>query len=238
MLIGGTIRYEDGVKNTAGDTYSPTRKVAVELNFAIPEDPGIDADSYVNDVLDQAIALVNEKLGIAKPTRAAKVTSVSTDAKASYDAANVQTAENLKAALAENAAARKPRGPNKPKAVDETPLAGAATVVADGAAKPANVTATSSDPMIQHDIDAGTPPPAEKTTDPAAMEEWASEAVTEVTDKDLNDAVHKKNSVLKDPPKIKALIAIFNPDPKKPFTLREIPQAQRQPFLQKLEALA
>lgn len=215
MILGGTVRYEDGIKTTAGDQFSPTRKVAVELNFAIPEDPGVDAHSYVNDVLDQAINLANQKLGIKTATKAAKSITVGA---AEMDAANKAQVVMLKEALAEKLAEKAPakRGPGKPKAtevVDEIPLDGA--VAAVSANSPVSVTA-----------------------DPASMDEWGSEPVTEVTDKDLNDSVQKKNAVLKDPQKIKGLIGAFNADPKKPFTLREIPQAQRQTFLQRLDALA
>lgn len=219
MILGGAVRYEDGIKTTAGDQFSPTRKVAVELNFAIPEDPGVDADSYVNDVLDKAINLTNQKLGITTATKAAKSITVGA---AEMDAANKAQVVLLKEALAEKLAEKAPakRGPGKPKgfaggAVDEIPLDGA-------------VTAAGGTPVT-----ASTP-----IADAASMEEWGSEAVTEVTDKDLNDAVQKRNAVLKDPPKIKGLIGAFNTDPKKPFTLREIPQTQRQTFLQRLEALA
>lgn len=227
MILGGTVRYEDGIKTTAGDQFSPTRKVAVELNFAIPEDPGIDASSYVNNVLEQAITLTNEKLGIKTATKAAKIVearSANGNDADRLEAANREQAKLLQTALAEKIAeaTKKPRGPGKPKAaaevVDEIPLDGASTpTTAKNATAEAQATAAS---------------------DPASMEEWGSEPVTEVTDKDLNDAVQKKNAVLKDPPKIKGLIGAFNTDPKKPFTLREIPQAQRHTFLQRLDALA
>lgn len=224
LLLGGTVRYEDGIKTTAGDQFSPTRKVAVELNFAIPEDPGVDADSYVNDVLDQAISLTNQKLGIKTATKAAKAITVGA---AEMDAANKAQVVMLKEALAEKLAEKAPakRGPGKPKApaaevVDEIPLDGAVATLPPSATT------------------AQTPTTAAASADAASMEEWGSEPVTEVTDKDLNDAVQKRNAVLKDPQKIKGLIGAFNADPKKPFTLREIPQIQRQTFLQRLEGLA
>lgn len=73
-------------------------------------------------------------------------------------------------------------------------------------------------------------------SDPAALDEWESPPA-EVTDADLNSAVQKKNAVLNDPPKIRALIGSYNPDQTKVFQLREIPQAQRAGFLEKLEGL-
>lgn len=73
MIIGGIVRYEDGIKTTTGDQFSPTRKVAVELNFAVEE--GADAIAYVQNVLDTAIALTNSKLGLKVPTAAAVATT-------------------------------------------------------------------------------------------------------------------------------------------------------------------
>lgn len=227
MILGGTVRYEDGIKTTAGDQFSPTRKVAVELNFAIPEDPGVDAHSYVNDVLDQAINLTNQKLGIKTATKAAKAITVGA---AEMDEANKAQVVLLKEALAEKLAEKAPakRGPGKPKG--ET--------VGGGAIKIVSQTDVVADEIPLDGTATQTSTAQSVATDAASMEEWGSEAVTEVTDKDLNDAVQKRNAVLKDPPKIKGLIGAFNTDPKKPFTLREIPQIQRQTFLQRLEALA
>lgn len=215
MILGGTVAYEDGVKQQAGDTFSPTRKVRVELNFAVPEDPGIDADAVLAEVMEKAVNLTNEKLGITKPTRAAK-TVVAETGKVTPPAKVVtgKTKADLEAELLAKDKANAPaakRGP-KPKVV-----ADAAAVVDEAAV-----------------VEEATAPVA----DAASMEDWSSEPVTEYTDKDMNDHVTKKNATLKDPVKIRALIGSYNPDPKKPFTLREIPQAQRQVFLDKLEALA
>lgn len=63
------------------------------------------------------------------------------------------------------------------------------------------------------------------------------EPVAEVTDAELQSAVQRKNGELKAPDLIRALIAGYNPDPTKQFTLREIPQAQRAEFIDKLAAL-
>lgn len=217
MILGGTVAYEDGVKQQAGDTFSPTRKVRVELNFAVPEDPGIDADAVLAEVMEKAVNLTNEKLGITKPTRAAK-TVVAETGKVTPPAKVVtgKTKADLEAELLAKDKANAPaskRGP-KPKVV-----ADAAAVVDDAAV-----------------VAAETPDAA--VVDAASMEDWSSEPVTEYTDKDMNDHVTKKNATLKNPVAIRALIGSYNPDPKKPFTLREIPQAQRQVFLDKLEALA
>lgn len=230
MILGGTVRYEDGVKTTAGDTFSPTRKVAVELNFAIPGDPGIDAGSYVNDVLDKAIALTNAKLGLKAATAKAVVVKVGPSMIVEASQADVDSAKALDAAVKAKMREVK-RGPKHPPEKDEIPLGGAekpsATVGDEIPLDGAPTQSASASPVA----------PTSAGADAASMDEFSVEPVKEVTDKDLNDAVQKKNQAIKSPPKIKEVLAAFNPDPKKPFTLREIPQTQRQTFLTRLEAL-
>lgn len=83
--------------------------------------------------------------------------------------------------------------------------------------------------------------------DPAAIdfsEEVPAEepAVVEdakpITDADLNSALSKKNGEINDAPRIRKLIAEFNPDPTKPFSIAQMPAAKRPEFLTKLAALA
>jgi hypothetical protein len=74
QILGGVVRYEDGVKNTVGDQFSPTRKVAVELNFTLDAtDANGSTDPAIQLVLDKAEAFVNSKLGIVTKTLTAKV---------------------------------------------------------------------------------------------------------------------------------------------------------------------
>lgn len=76
--------------------------------------------------------------------------------------------------------------------------------------------------------------------DPSAVVDddlTSSAPVVSISDADLNAAVQKKNGELKQPPLIRALIGSFSPDPTKAFQLAQIPQAQRQDFLDKLAAL-
>lgn len=77
---------------------------------------------------------------------------------------------------------------------------------------------------------------AEAKADPAAIEEEVP--AKEISDSLLNEKVQAKNAVLGDPVKIRTLISTFNPDPTQHFVLREIPQSQRQSFLDKLKDLA
>lgn len=78
-----------------------------------------------------------------------------------------------------------------------------------------------------------------KVEAPKAEEDFLDAPVEETlpTDAELNALVQKKNAVLKDPVKIRALIATFNPDATKQFTLREIPHSERSRFVKELDAL-
>lgn len=223
MILGGTVSYEDGVKKDPGDQYSNSRKVRVELNFAVPEDPGIDPDSVLAEVMEKAIALTNEKLGLTKPSRAAASTVVAPLVAAA------KTEGKTKADLEAAAVAKAGGEPAKPTGAKRGPKPKVA------AEKPAEDWDTGNPTVVT----APTPATAttEATAEPATSDEWAADPVAEITDKSLNDAVSAKNGVLKDPPKIRALIGSFNPNPKKQFNLRDIPQEQRQTFLDKLEAL-
>ena len=83
--------------------------------------------------------------------------------------------------------------------------------------------------------DLGQAATVEARADPAAIEEEVP--VKEISDSLLNEKVQAKNAVLGDPVKIRTLISTFNPDPTQHFVLREIPQSQRQSFLDKLKEL-
>ena len=84
--------------------------------------------------------------------------------------------------------------------------------------------------------DLGQATTVEARADPAAIEEEVP--VKEISDSLLNEKVQAKNAVLGDPVKIRNLISTFNPDPTQHFVLRELPQSQRQSFLDKLKELA
>lgn len=82
--------------------------------------------------------------------------------------------------------------------------------------------------------------PETPAADPAGIDfdvELPAEEVKEISDADLNAAAQKKAGEGIDPTEIRKVIAGFNPDPSKVFQLRQIPQAQRQDFLDQLSAL-
>lgn len=214
LILGGVVRYEDGVKTTTGDQFSPTRKVSVELNFAVPEDPGIDADSVVQEVLDKAQSFVQIKLGLKVATVAAKTVVV-------------QTTTPTPAVEGP-----KKRGPKPKPVVVQVPLtegdksllraAGEDWDTGNSAASVAVPTTVASDPIAS-----------------GVEEDWdAAPEVVEITDKTLNDKVQVKNGTLKNPLKIRQLIGSFMADSTRAPVLREIPQEKRQEFLDRLEALS
>jgi len=211
-IIGGIVSYEDGVKTVEGDQFSPTRKVKVELNFAL-EEGGDDQDAAVNAVLDKAQLFVTRKLGLSAPTAAATRRKPDSGTPAVTPA---RTKEDLarEAGVAEGS---KP-GPKRTGA-SQAPTADPAAVVEPD---PAAVAATVA-PTAQED----------EFSVPATL------VVTPVSDDALNSEVQRVNQKLKDPVKIRGLVAEFKPaDWTQQFTLRDIPQAQRQEFLTKLKNLA
>jgi hypothetical protein len=59
-----------------------------------------------------------------------------------------------------------------------------------------------------------------------------------ISDKELHSAATRRNEAIKNPVAIRKLVAEYNPDPSKTFTMQQIPQGKRREFLDKLAALA
>lgn len=85
---------------------------------------------------------------------------------------------------------------------------------------------------------------SEGSSEPASSggDDWdtpvmPSEPVKQVTDAELGAAVQKRNAELGDPQPIRELIFSYNPDPSKPFTLKQVPMDKRPEFLAKLAVL-
>lgn len=209
-IIGGVVSYEDGVKTVEGDQFSPTRKVRVELNFSL--DDSEKSDTAIAAVLDQAQAFVNGKLNLKVPTAAARSSAKpATDPK---PAAGKSDKDKLaeKAGLPTTdltADGKKATGPKRPS-------------------KPVDDALNEEEPK----------PEAVKEGDGLEeLFEQGAEPAKEITDADLNHAVQTKNREIANPAAIKKLVASYNPDPAKNFTLREIPQEKRAEFTDKLDKL-
>lgn len=237
LVSGGLVSVEDGIK--AAEEYAPARKVRIELKFDVAE--GADGAEALDIVLDMANARLDQQLG-RKP-RTGRVVEVG----GSRPGDNPSTQGTAEAAVDEANAGKRTR---RTKAQIEADNAAAAARTADPAAITDDAVPQSDPAAIQDDATTSEPTGSaggeQTSADPAAIEDWdvPAEPVSNVTDADLNAAVQKRNGELQAtlgdaaPPKIRALIGSFNPDPTKPFNLRQIPADQRPAFLEKLKALA
>lgn len=126
------------------------------------------------------------------------------------------------------------RGKAKPKDEPKTPPAetvdDAASMVETKVEKPVKDESAIVDDEAAVNFDEVIAPAADES---AIVDEPAET----ITDADLNNKVTAKNGELKDPPKIRAFIASFNPDPTKGFQLSQVPQERRKEFLDKLAEL-
>lgn len=222
-ITTGTVSVEDGTK--AKEEYAPARKVRVDLSFDVPE--GGDAAAILDYASQLASQQVQRQLGRAvdpvsqlSPTTAAEQawSPVEQPKRTRRTAEQIRADDAAKAAAAHAAHSVVEDPDVKAHIEDNKPAADASEVVSDDA--------------------------SEVVSDDAGDEDWAVEAEVSgvadeapVTDAELNDAVQKKNGELKDPPKIRALIGSFNPDPTKVFQLREVPAERRREFLTSLAAL-
>lgn len=220
-IIGGVVSFEDGVKTTAGDQFSPTRTLRVELNFSL--DDGDNADQSISTILDKAHAFVNGKLGL-KVSTAAAVAQVTKTPVVASDKDKLAEEAGLPAGASGDVtpkSAAAPKAPRKPAA------AAAAKPAADG------------------ELGTETPPIAAKL---APADDGLGDLLGEekpaakVTDTELNDAVQKKNQDINSPenpggPRIRKVVAAFLDDPTKQPLLREIPEAKRAAFLAELSKL-
>jgi hypothetical protein len=223
QILGGVVRYEDGIKTTAGDQFSPTRKVAVELNFTLDAtDANGSTDPAIQQVLDKAEAFVNSKLGIVTKTLTAKVAVPAKELKDTTPeqkpkAPKVKAPEKTKADLEREAGLTGPLpGKEAPKtAPDPDELTTSAEVSAP--ATPA------ADPNDISDLLAGT------------------EAVKPITDADLNDLAQKTMQRINKPenpggPRIREMIKGYLPEGAQPV-MAKIPADKRHEFKEKLDAL-
>lgn len=230
QITGGTIAFEDGVK--AAEEYAPPKKAKVELSFAVAE--GADmarAQTIIDHVAFLAQSKVCEMIGKKAP-------SVVTDPSHIVEAlttAPIVTGAQVAADLAKERKTRKSKVDLAVNFVDEkVDPAAIVDTQPDPAAIVDDAAVVDDEPLMLEDVIAL--PDASAVVD----EDWnvTDEAAPEITDLDMGNATTKRNGELGDPKLIRDLIATFNPDPSKPaFQLRQIPQAQRQDYLDKLAAL-
>lgn len=239
-ITGGLVSVEDGIKKA--EEYAPPRKVRVELHFEVPE--GADATEFLGTVSaradNQVKALLGQKI-VATATSAsqklaggdAKPVSEMTDKDRKAAEAGVLVVEEPK----------KPegikRGPARPAAAKKDEPASLPRGGLMGEMENGKVPAMKSAQIDLEDLTGPTPQPEAKVEPPDDDELFSSSPVTEVTDQQLTDAVTDRNKDLggKARVNIRTLIGSFNPDPTRAFTIKEIAQAQRGDFLEKLKTI-
>lgn len=229
VITGGTVSVEDCKKHEGypDPQFAPTRKVRVELIFVVPE--GQDGKPYLDSTAALADAKVAEMLG-RKPTSntTVKTTTAGTPepgSKAALEAELVgkgATAADLGHAPQE-AATTKP-GPKRTTKKQEAAATPPAEAPKAPAADPDEL--TGSEEALVEDDGLG-----DLTGAPAAP--------MLISDLELNNAVQKRNAVIKSGVAIRKLVAAYNPDPAKfpTIVLAQIPQDKRADFLKKLEVL-
>lgn len=188
------------------DDFGIKREFAAELTFGVGENES--PDEIIGFVAQKVVDIAHEKLRIRTGSAAAEVQA----RPGSPSPASPPPAAD----------------PVSPKVNDKEKLAAAAglTVAAPAPVKPKKA------PKIA--------PVAEAAVEDDDLSELFGETepakpARVVTDKEVIDAVNKKNSVLKDPPKLVALKEKYVG--KLPKQLRDIPAERREEFLKELEEL-
>jgi hypothetical protein len=223
QILGGVVRYEDGVKNTVGDQFSPTRKVAVELNFTLDAtDANGSTDPAIQLVLDKAEAFVNSKLGIVTKTLTAKV---------------IIPGEVVKPKAEEP---KTPKAPKAPKAPEKTKadLEREAGLTGPLPGKEAPKTALDPDELT---TSAEVSAPVTPAADPNDISDLMGETAKPITDADLNDLAQKTMQRINKPenpggPRIREMIKGYLPEGAQPV-MAKIPADKRAEFKEKLDAL-
>ena len=208
-ITGGKISFSRTVKVA---DYEP-KAAAAELTFNVPEGEAF-THTEIDTLFDQARSTVYRALGIAPAAAPKAVDPVMGETK--------RVGRPPKAAAATAAAgspATSAATVSEVDAIGSGPTQGSTAAAQSGAAT--GVTTATASPAMG----AGEP-----------MADFENPPAAEITDKLLLEHVTKKNQALKAPPKIHALVAEFAGPP--PKTYKDVPQALRQQFLDRLQALA
>lgn len=214
----GVIRLEDG--NPPPADYTPARKASVEIGFHYQS--ATEAAGKAEAASALAEQQLNRLLGrTPRPTEAAQPAADKKPA-----AARSKKADPAPPASSEPSAGTAGTGGSEPDPFEVAPespevLAERARL-ADELAK--GQVATDDEFTVQPAAEVASNDEFDVTTAPPK----------EITDADLNAAVQKKNGEINNSQAIRDLIGTFNPDPKRAFQLREIPQDKRAVFLERL----
>lgn len=224
-VTGGVVSVEDGTKKN--EEYAPPRKVRVELHFDVPE--GEDAEQHIGAVSTLASAHVVSLLGGTVPPSVKSAKPATTagapepGSKAALEAELVaKGASPADLGHAPQPAPTAAPGPKRTRkaAAEPTPAPAPAPAPAD----PDELTADE---------------PAAPAADDDLGDLTGEAKVEPISDLELNNAVAKRNAIIKSGIAIRKLVQAFNPDPGKlpNIVLAQIPQERRADFLKKLEVL-
>lgn len=203
QITNGEVAYGRTIKT--GDFEN--KRVDVKLSFSVGE--GESHEGILNTVSHLAISKAHEMAGLAKPAQPA-APAVVTGTRVATDKDALATAA---AGGATGTTETVKRGPGRPPKVDK-PAAPAAAAAEAAAIDVVTEQTTKAEDVVEDDASLFT------------------SAAVEITDKDLTEAVTKKNQEVKNPPAIRKLIGEFAGPP--PKTIRDVPAAVRAKFLEKL----
>lgn len=214
LITNGSVLIEDGTKTAEkADQYDVSRRVRVELSFAVGE--GQSAVAVLDHVAKIADMKVHEMLG-RKRTAASDI------------------ALNTAVTSAAGTVEEKPKATRtRVKPAEETK---APADELDLTAGPKAAVSQADELGLDLNAGSGVSEGGQDDDDMSWMNEEAP-AAKEITDGELGERAQHKHKELQDGKPIRALLDKYNPDKTKVCQLRDIPQAKRQAFLDELAAL-
>lgn len=234
QINGVTVRFSDGIKTA---DYAPPRLYDITANVAL------EAGDHAETVILEALTLIRRAGSAALKGQTSYEVKPPADAglveePASPPAEQPRRVRRTKAQIEADEKAKRDASASSSGA----PAGGANTAAGSSADAAASLDdPTDGDENVIHLPD--------ETDDAAALEDEEDNGLSEfdvpapepagepVNDADLASAVTKKNGEINNPDAIRELIGSYNPDPTKPFQLRQVPADKRQEFLGKLAAL-
>ena len=217
-IISGTVTVEDGTKSK--EEYAPARKVAVTINFAVPE--GVTETKEGKLYLDVAGHMANDKVNELLGRKAAPIVAL---------AAGLEVTTLSAAPKAEKA-------PAKPKA--EKPAAKTKADLAKEAGLPTTDTVHKAPAEALEGL-SEEPAPATPVGIADELESLGIDAAPAITDKELGDAANKKAIELRakhgdkyDPTILRAMLTSYYGTGTR---IASIPTDKRPEFMEKLAAL-
>lgn len=225
QITGGTFTY---LRRSKTGDYEHN-EATVNLNFNLG-DGDENGESFLDKAAAIAVAKVNQVLG-TRPVAALPAPAIG----AALLAAAVAPPKEPAAEPAAPKALPRRRGSTKPPVLDVGTITQEeiAAQVAETRAAEANAADMSEvEPNISATPEDRKDP--NNAADMASVEDWEAPLDVEVTDKQLIDAISRKNAELNQPQRIRAVIAKFVAPP---GTYRQIPAEARAKFLQELSAV-